>query len=167
MDNNSSKGSIRKARASDYDTLWEIFQAVIQTEDTYVFPKNTSKEALTEHWLAPYMHTYVYEDAGQVLGTYIIKSNQTGLGDHVANASYMVHPKASGKGIGSALCAHSLTQAKTLGFTTMQFNLVVETNTRAIALWQRFGFTIMATIPKAFRHAQLGLVGAHIIYRPL
>jgi L-amino acid N-acyltransferase YncA len=123
MDDNTSTGEIRKARASDYDALWEIFHAVIQTEDTYVFPKTTTKEAFTKHWLAPFMHTYVYEDAGQVLGTYIIKVNQTALGDYVANASYMVHPKTSGKGIGSALCAHSLTQAKTLGFTAMQFNI--------------------------------------------
>jgi ribosomal protein S18 acetylase RimI-like enzyme len=47
----------------------------------------------------------------------------------------------------------------------MQFNAVVSTNHRAIALWQRLGFSIVGTIPKAFRHLELGLVNLHIMHR--
>ena len=158
---------IRKATFNDYDAIWQIFHAVIQTGDTYVFAPNTAKEDLKKHWFASYMHTYVFEKGGQILGTYIVKPNQLDLGSHIANASYMVHPKAQGKGIGKKLCAHSLELAKSLKFIGMQFNIVVSTNKAAVALWQKFGFEIIGTTPKGFKHKTLGLVETHIMYKEL
>ena len=38
------------------------------------------------------------------------------------------------------MCEHSLEQARRLGFSAMQFNIVVSTNEAAIALWKRHGF---------------------------
>jgi ribosomal protein S18 acetylase RimI-like enzyme len=96
-----------------------------------------------------------------------MKANQPGQGSHVANCGYMVDRLASGQGVGEALCRHSLEEAKRLGFTAMQFNFVVSTNTRAVALWQRCGFAIVGTVPRAFRHPALGLIDAHIMYRSL
>ncbi|RED97869.1 GNAT family N-acetyltransferase [Marinoscillum furvescens] len=156
---------IRKATRADYDAVWEIFHQVIQSGDTYVFDPQTPKADLEKHWFADYMHTYVYEAAGEVLGTYILKPNQLGRGSHVANGSYMVHPKAHGQGIGKKLCAHSLQEAERLGFKAIQFNLVVSTNTAAIHLWQKYGFEIVGRLPKAFDHADLGLVDALVMYR--
>ena len=49
----------------------------------------------------------------------------------------------------------------------MQFNAVVETNTRAVALWRSLGFRILATVPEGFRHPRHGFVGLHIMYRSL
>jgi len=49
----------------------------------------------------------------------------------------------------------------------MQFNAVVETNTRTVRLWQSFGFEILATVPEAFHHPVHGYVGLHIMYRRL
>ena len=49
----------------------------------------------------------------------------------------------------------------------MQFNAVVETNTRAVALWQALGFRILATIPEGFNHPVTGYTGLHIMYRRL
>ena len=43
--------------------------------------------------------------------------------------------------------------------------LVVETNERAVRLWESFGFTILATVPEAFRHPDRRLVGLHIMHR--
>ena len=47
----------------------------------------------------------------------------------------------------------------------MQFNFVVSTNTPAVKLWQQLGFEIAGTLPRAFRHAELGLVDAYVMYR--
>ncbi|NQD81606.1 GNAT family N-acetyltransferase, partial [Pseudomonas sp. CrR14] len=47
----------------------------------------------------------------------------------------------------------------------MQFNSVVATNTVAVALWQKHGFAIVGTLPKAYRHRTLGLVDCHVMYR--
>ena len=46
----------------------------------------------------------------------MLRKNQPGLGAHVANAAYMVHPDARGKGIGKAMGNHSIKQAKKIGF---------------------------------------------------
>lgn len=49
----------------------------------------------------------------------------------------------------------------------MQFNAVVETNTRAVALWRALGFDVLAAIPEAFRHPRRGYVGLHVMHRRL
>lgn len=157
---------IRKANSSDFDGVWEIFHRVIQTKDTYVFDPKTPKGDLAKHWFAPYMHTYVFEENGEVLGTYIVKANQIDLGNHIANASYMVHPEAQGKGIGRQMGAHSLNVARESGFLGMQFNIVISTNESAIRLWKKLGFEIIGTTPKGFRSAD-GLVDTYIMYKAL
>ena len=49
----------------------------------------------------------------------------------------------------------------------MQFNFVVSTNDRAVRLWQKHGFQIVGTLPKAFLHPQQGYVDAYVMYREL
>jgi ribosomal protein S18 acetylase RimI-like enzyme len=159
--------NIRKAIDQDRHEVWEIFTAVIQTGDTYVFAPDTAKEDLDKHWFSPYMDTYVLEENGEIVGTYIIKPNHIDLGSHIANASYMVHPKAQGRGVGKLLCEHSLMEARKFGFMAMQFNLVVSTNQAAIKLWKKFGFEIIGTIPNGFNHLTLGYVDAFIMYLKL
>jgi ribosomal protein S18 acetylase RimI-like enzyme len=98
---------------------------------------------------------------------FLIKDNQPGLGAHIANAAYMVSEKAEGKGIGKSMCLYSLDEAKRLGYLAMQFNIVIKSNERAVKLWQKLGFQIIGEIPEAFRHKQLGLTNAYIMYRKL
>ena len=43
--------------------------------------------------------------------------------------------------------------------------VVVSTNEAAVALWKKLGFAIVGTLPKAFRHRQLGDVDAYVMYR--
>jgi hypothetical protein len=49
----------------------------------------------------------------------------------------------------------------------MQFNLVVSTNSGAVRLWQSLGFSIVGTLPGAFRHRRLGFVDAHVMFKTL
>lgn len=158
---------IREATFDDYDAIWEIFRLVIQAGDTYVFDPQTPKADLAKHWFAPSMKTFVIEETEQIVGTYVLKPNHLDLGSHVANASYMVHPKQYGRGVGSKLCEHSIAYAVAEGFIGMQFNIVVSTNVAAIKLWKKFGFRIIGTTPGAFKHATLGYVDTHIMYRNL
>ena len=158
---------IRIAKETDYEQVWMIFSKVIKTGDTYVFDPKTPKPDLRKHWFASYMQTYVMEENGIILGTYIIKPNQIDLGNHIANCSYMVNPQAQGKGIGKKLCEHSLQIARKNGFKGIQFNIVVSTNKGAIKLWEKYGFEIIGTTPKGFRHAELGFVDTHIMYKEL
>lgn len=152
----------------DYEQLLEIFLRVIKTGDTYVFDPDTSADDFRKHWLASYMDTFVAtDDTGTIYGTYILKANQLDLGSHIANASYMVHPDHQGKGVGRVLCNHSIEHAKNCGYRGIQFNIVVSTNTAAVALWQKCGFSIIGTTPGGFRHPQLGYVDTHIMFRSL
>jgi ribosomal protein S18 acetylase RimI-like enzyme len=158
---------IRLAKPTDHETVWEIFHRVIKTGDTYVYSPNTPKSSLNKIWFGEEMKTFVVEIEGLILGTYFLKPNQMDLGSHIANAGFMVHPEAFGKGIGKAMCGHCLETAKTLGYKGMQFNFVVSTNTIAIKLWKKFGFDIIGTIPDAFKHQRFGLVDAFIMYKKL
>lgn len=156
---------IRRAEDSDFEGIWTIFHEVVQGGDTYLYDPNTTREEARASWMSRDVSTYVAILDGAVVGTYILRPNQGGLGSHVANAGYMVSKDASGKGIGAALCQHSLEEARRQGFLAMQFNMVVSTNERAVALWQRMGFAIVGTLPKAFRHSRLGPVDAYVMHR--
>jgi len=78
---------------------------------------------------------------------------------------YMVAADARGQGIASAMCEHSMEEARRTGFTAMQYNYVVASNTTAVKLWQRHGFAIVGTVPRAFRHATLGPRDIHVMHR--
>ncbi|MGS2739489.1 hypothetical protein [Sinomicrobium sp. M5D2P17] len=77
---------IRKASITkDYDSIWLIFSAVVQTGDTYAYPPETSEAEMKKYWFADSMTTFVVEENGNILDTYIINPNQPGLGNHIAN----------------------------------------------------------------------------------
>ena len=58
-------------------------------------------------------------------------------------------------------------EARSQGYLAMQFNYVVSTNTAAVMLWKKLGFSIVGTLPKAFRHKRLGHVDAYVMYQLL
>jgi ribosomal protein S18 acetylase RimI-like enzyme len=126
----------------------------------------TKEEALA-YWLAPERESFVAEADGAILGISYIRANQAGGGAHVANAGYMTAPEARGRGVASALCAHSLERARERGFAAMQFNFVVASNTGAIRLWKQHGFEEVGRLPGAFRHPDLGPTDALVLFRTL
>jgi ribosomal protein S18 acetylase RimI-like enzyme len=65
------------------------------------------------------------------------------------------------------MCEHSMAQARDAGFTAMQFNFVVSTNTAAVRLWQRHGFRIVGQVPGAFRHLAHGPTDVYVMHRHL
>ncbi len=156
---------IRKATISDFDTIWEIFHEVVRKGDTYANDPATTKEEARAFWMGDAVTTYVASLDEQIVGSYILKSNQPGLGSHVANAGYIVKSGVEGRGIGRAMCEHSMNEARRAGFTAIQFNMVVSTNERAVALWKSLGFSIVGTLPKVFRHKSLGFVDAYVMHR--
>jgi ribosomal protein S18 acetylase RimI-like enzyme len=79
----------------------------------------------------------------------------------------MVNPNFQGKGAGKILCEHSIKFAKEKGYLGIQFNIVISTNTIAVELWKKFGFEIIGTTPKGFRHKKLGLVDTYIMFKDL
>ena len=125
---------IRPATRADDDAIWGIFHAVVSSGDTYTFDPATPREKALAYWFGPDNRTYVAESEGQVVGTYILKANQPGLGSHVANAAFMVSPGSRGTGVGRQMGEHCVSEARRLGFQAMQFNFVVSTNEQAVRL---------------------------------
>ena len=156
---------IRPAVESDFAAMWPIFQAVVATGATYVFAAQTSQEDAFAYWFAPGVSSYVAEENGQVIGMYKLIANQRDLGAHVANASFMVAPAHGGKGTGREMGRHCLCEAKRAGYLALQFNFVVSTNEAAVSLWRKLGFSIVGTLPLAFRHSSLGYVDAYVMHR--
>lgn len=157
--------NIREATADDFDQIWPILREISRSGETYAFPITISRNDAEFVWLKTPHKTYVYEENGIILGTYYVKQNQGGPGDHVCNCGYMVSSEARGKGIASKMCEHSQNVAKNLGYKAMQFNFVASTNEGAIRLWKKFGFETVGTLPKAFKHPSLGFVDALVMYK--
>ncbi len=158
---------LRPVRSADADTIWRIFHQVVAAGDSYVFATATSRADAEQYFLMPGITTFVPEADGEVAGFYKLIPNRRDRGAHVANASFMVDPTSAGRGIGYALGRHCLEQARLRGYLALQFNFVVSTHARAVALWQRLRFAILAAVPRAFRHATLGDVDAFVMYRSL
>lgn len=164
----SSELIIRPYKDGDWPFVWAIIKPVFRAGETYAFSPDISEDEAYKVWIKKPMIAYVAvgEDS-EILGTYYIKPNQPTLGAHVCNCGYIVAKQARGRGIASAMCSHSQHEAKARGFRAMQYNLVVATNEVAVQLWQKLGFEIIGTLPEAFRHARLGFVDAHVMYKQL
>lgn len=158
---------IRTATEADYGAILAIVAPVLQAGQTYALPTDFTGRQTLDYWFAPSHQVFVADAAGQILGTYYLMANQQGNGAHVANCGYITAAAAQGRGVARAMCRHSLDQAIERGFRAMQFNHVVSTNTRAVALWQKLGFTIVGTLPGAFRHPLHGYVDSYVMFRSL
>jgi L-amino acid N-acyltransferase YncA len=186
MEERASVVAIRSATDADGGAIWRIFHDVVVSGDTYAIDPKISREEALAYWFGSGTHTYVAERgsvgdgvlgkptaspkvsrAGNIVGTYILRPNQSGGGSHVANAAFMVAPDARGHGIGHAMGEHCLSEASHLGFRAMQFNFVVSTNESAVRLWKEFGFKIVGTLPGAFRHPEKGYVDVYVMFRSL
>jgi ribosomal protein S18 acetylase RimI-like enzyme len=158
---------IRPATNADEAALWRILEPVIRAGETYPLPRDMSREAALAYWRAPAHAVFAAEQGSEILGTYYLRANQVGGGGHVANCGYMTAQDAIGRGVATAMCRHSLAEAKARGFRAMQFNLVISSNARAVRLWQHCGFEIVGRLPEVFEHPRLGYVDAFVMLRRL
>jgi GNAT superfamily N-acetyltransferase len=157
----------RIATNEDEESLWGILEPMVRRGGTYVFSLDKSKESLMGYWMGADKFTFVVERDGELLGTFYLKSNQEGLGDHICNAGFVVAPAAEGQGIGRWMGELAQAEAKSRGFLAMQFNFVIKSNQRAVQLWKSLGFAVIGEIPEAYRHPELGLVPALIFHKKL
>ncbi len=159
---------IRPATEADWPALWPVFRDTVAAGETYAYPDGLSFDEARLLWLErPPGLTVVLEEDGELLGTAKMAPNRPGRGDHVGTASFMVAPDARGRGVGRRLATYVVDWHREQGFRGIQFNAVVETNTAAVGLWESLGFTIVGTVPGAFRSRAHGYVGLHVMYLSL
>ena len=133
---NTDAVRIRPARDGDRDAIWNILEPIFRAGETYAVARDIARDDALAYWLSGQVYV-----AGDVGGTYYLRPNGRGLSDHICNCGYAVAEAARGQGIARAMLAHSLGAAREAGFHAMQFNFVLETNARAIAIWEAAGFS--------------------------
>lgn len=140
---------LRQFEDRDIEQAREIWNEVVR--DGVAFPQ--LEELDTQSGLE-FFHsqsfTGICEDKDELLGLYILHPNNVGRCGHICNASYAVASSARGRGAGEALVRHCLEKAKELGFRIIQFNAVVSSNTTALRLYAKLGFTQLGAIPGGF-----------------
>ena len=154
---------IRPATPADHTAIWRILGPVIRAGETYPLPRDMTQSVALAYWTAPSHEVFVAEAEADILGTYYIRPNQTGGGAHVANCGYL----SAARGTARAMAEHSFIQARARGFTAMQFNFVIATNLRAIALWESCGFKTLCRLPAAYQHPTAGYVDALVMFQEL
>ncbi len=160
--------TIRPFLETDWPSTWKILEPVFRAGETYAYSPDITEQEAHHVWIDAPLKTWVaVDDDDTLVGSYFLKANQPALGQHVCNCGYIVSPLAQGKGIASAMCSHSQDMAIENNFSSMQYNLVVSTNTRAIAIWKRHGFHIVGTLPKAYQSTSQGFIDAFIMYKEL
>jgi ribosomal protein S18 acetylase RimI-like enzyme len=156
---------IRSATPEDFDQFWPFFQEIVSAGETFAYPRDITKEQAYRLWMEIPRQTFVAEEDGRIAGSYYLKTNQAGGGDHVCNCGYMVSAAARGRGLATEMCEHSQKIARDLGYKAMQFNFVVSTNEGAVKLWNKLGYKTVGRLPKAFNHSSQGYVDALVMYK--
>jgi len=159
---------IRPAHDTDRDAIWALIGPVIRGGTTYALNRDLTREDALDYWLGSDRHSFVAQaEDDQIIGTYYLRANQAGGGNHICNCGYMVASDSQSRGVARALAHHSFAFGRQLGFVAMQFNFVIASNTRAVKLWLDLGFAIVGRVPGAFMHPDLGPVDALIMHRTL
>lgn len=143
---------IREFCQSDLSEAIMIWNQVVT--DGNAFPQTDCLDETTGlHFFQSQSYTGVAfdEDTGIVTGIYILHPNNVGHCGHICNASYAVRTDIRGQHIGERLVKHCMETAGGLGFKILQFNAVVTSNTAAIRLYKKLGFTKLGTIPDGFQ----------------
>ncbi len=161
------KIKITPATSADEERIWALLQPVFSAGDTYAVDPLIDREAAIAYWMEADKTAFILRIEGQAVGTYYIRPNQPGGGAHICNCGFITALSARGKGVARRMLDHALIEAKQQGYRAMQFNFVLASNQRALAIWQRNGFATIGRIPQAFLHPKQGYVDALILHRSL
>ncbi|HON76357.1 MAG TPA: GNAT family N-acetyltransferase [Dermatophilaceae bacterium] len=160
---------IRAATDADWAQIWPFWRDIVAAGETYAYPEGLTSDEARALWLPgpPDRCIVAVAQDGEVLGSAKFGPNRPGRGSHIGTASFMVAPSARGRGVGRAMGEYVVAALADAGFHGIQFNAVVETNEAALRLWRDLGFETIGMVPEAFDSASAGLVGLHVMYRPL
>ena len=143
--------NVRKFNIGDINEAIDIWNSVVDEgmafPQTEILTKSKGKEFFKAQ---SYVGIAEDADSSKIVGLYILHPNGIGRCSHICNASYAVEKGLRGQKVGEALVIDCMKEAKMHGFLILQFNAVVKSNTPALHLYEKLGFTKLGTIPKGF-----------------
>ena len=77
--------TIRASGAGDDDAIWRILEPTFRAGETYPIPRDVSRADALAYWRSPGPSVFVAEENGAIAGTYYLRANNRGSGDHVAS----------------------------------------------------------------------------------
>ena len=143
---------VTKYKTSDMVDAMNIWNEVVR--EGIAFPQDvelTENDADNFFQSQSFTGVAVNDETREVVGLYILHPNNVGRCGHICNTSYAVKSDKRGLHIGEQLVKDSLKVGAELGFRILQFNAVVATNSHALHLYERLGFTQLGKIPQGFR----------------
>lgn len=164
----SQKGFLLTSyQQEDENALYDIFRKVVDSGAKFPYESNSIQE-FHRQFFSSKSEVYVCRSLNkEVIGGFYIRSNFSGRCSHIANSAYMIKESHRGQGIGTLLINASLEIAKNLGFTAMQFNMVLSQNAIALKLYAKLGFKIAGTLPKAIRNPDGSYQDGYVLFRNL
>ncbi|MCL9758217.1 GNAT family N-acetyltransferase [Frankia sp. AiPa1] len=183
----------RRASMADWGAIWPVWRAVVIEGETCPWPPDTDEQTARGAWMLPPPADILvmeHEDGNgrlTVVATAQLVPSLPGLGDHVVQATLLVHPqwidhggppaRSRVRGVApsgpsghwestSRLAAEQMIDyASDLGYRAMQLNAVLSVNPKLVALWRSLAFRLVGTLPAAYRHPWLGDVDLYVMYR--
>ena len=143
---------VRPYGETDMEAMLHIWNEVVT--EGIAFPQEELLDAVTgPEFFASQTCAAVAEaeNTHAICGLDILHPNYVGRCGHICNTSYAVCSESRNQHIGELLVQDSLQRAKAHGFKVLQFNAVVESNTRARHLYEKLGFVQLGMIPNGFR----------------
>lgn len=162
----SQKGFLLEPfKQEDENPLYDIFRQVVDSGIEFPYECNSIQE-FHRQFFAPKSEVYVCRSLNrEVVGGFYVRPNFSGRCSHIANAAYMIKDSHRSQGIGTLLVKASLEIAKNLGFTAMQFNMVLSQNTVALKLYEKLGFKVAGTIPQGIRNPDGSYQDGYVLIR--
>jgi len=159
-------------RPQEQEVVRALLNRIVLEGQTYPQAQPLSETEFAAYWMSRDAFVLRTCDmAGQkqpeILGAFYLKPNFPGRCSHICNAGFIVQPATRGLGIGRLMGEAMLAIAPAQGYTAVMFNLVFETNTPSLKLWQSLGFIQIGRIPKAAHLADGQTVDAIMLYRDL
>jgi len=86
------------ATTADESGIWSILEPAFRAGETYTIARDIGEVDAIAYWCGRNHETFAAEDNGNIPGTYYLRANQAGGGDHVSNCGYVTSPQAPGAG---------------------------------------------------------------------
>ncbi|MEL6383875.1 MAG: GNAT family N-acetyltransferase [Cyanobacteria bacterium J06626_18] len=174
-----TKASVRveldEMSSSESEAVRAMFNAVILEGDSYPQSTPLTPEEFANYWLqgdafvvrAHREIEAVSTSQPAIVGAFYIKPNFPGRCSHICNAGFIVAPEVRGQGLGRMMGEAMVSLAGDRGYRAVMYNLVFETNSASLKIWESLGFRPIGQIPEAACLPDGRYVDAIMLYKSL